>query len=70
MKHYIRFRLLLVVVGMALGLSSLRALPAGTEELQKATLATLQDLRGVDELKTLFNRDTGKVRLVLLLSPT
>ena len=30
----------------------------------------LDDLRGVDELKTLFNRDVGKVRLVLLLSPT
>lgn len=30
----------------------------------------LQDLRSVDELKSLFNRDVGKVRLVLLLSPT
>jgi hypothetical protein len=31
---------------------------------------TLQDLHGVAELKTLFNRDTGRVRLVLLVSPT
>ena len=30
----------------------------------------LDDLRGVDELKTSFNHDTGKVRLVLLVSPT
>jgi hypothetical protein len=30
----------------------------------------LTDLRGVDELKGLFNRDRGKVRLVLLVSPT
>jgi hypothetical protein len=30
----------------------------------------LADLRGVDELKTLFNQDKGKIRLVLLVSPT
>jgi len=30
----------------------------------------LSDLKGVEELRTLFNNDVGKVRLVLLLSPT
>jgi hypothetical protein len=32
--------------------------------------STLRDLKGVDELRSLFNNDVGKVRLVLLLSPT
>jgi hypothetical protein len=30
----------------------------------------LKDLSGVDELKARFNRDAGKPRVVLLLSPT
>jgi hypothetical protein len=30
----------------------------------------LSDLTGVEELKTFFNRDRGRPRLVLLLSPT
>jgi len=34
------------------------------------TAPRLSDLKGVDELRSLFNNDVGKVRLVLLLSPT
>jgi len=30
----------------------------------------LQDLRGLGELRSLFERDRGKIRIVLLLSPT
>ena len=30
----------------------------------------LTDLNGVDDLKVRFNRNGGKVRLVLLMSPT
>jgi hypothetical protein len=31
---------------------------------------SLQDLNGVEELKARFNKDRGKPRVVLLLSPT
>ena len=30
----------------------------------------LQDLRGLGELRSLFERDRDKIRIVLLLSPT
>lgn len=32
--------------------------------------ATLRDLQGLDEFKSLFNEDKGTPRLVLLMSPT
>jgi len=32
--------------------------------------ATLSDLNGLGELKDRFSRDTGTIRIVLLLSPT
>ena len=32
--------------------------------------AELKDLKGVDDLKALFNADKGEPRLVLLFSPT
>ena len=38
--------------------------------VQSPSRPVLTDLRSVDELKTLFNRDAGKFRIVLLLSPT
>jgi hypothetical protein len=50
----------------ALALLLTAAASAGCERRK----ATLSDLNGVEELKTRFNRDAGKPRLVLLLSPT
>jgi len=59
---------LVVTVLVLICLSDGRPWTGGTERLVAAP--GLADLQGVDELKALFNRDVGKVRLVLLLSPT
>ena len=37
---------------------------------QTPTAPTLTDLQSLDELKRAFNRDAGKPRLLLLMSPT
>ena len=63
-----RTRLIGVSVA-ALVLVSTRGEPTVAPPLIVAA-PNLTDLRGVDELKGLFNSDTGKVRLVLLISPT
>ena len=34
------------------------------------SFGSLTDLQDVEELRTLFNKDDGDIRLVLLLSPT
>ena len=59
---------------LAVGLAALVLLTVrgGSLEIAPSLVAapSLSDLRGVDELKDLFNKDGGKVRLVLLVSPT
>ena len=60
----------LVAVGLAaLVISGARV---GSLGVAPSLLAapSLADLRGVDEVKGLFNKDAGKIRLVLLVSPT
>jgi hypothetical protein len=72
----IRFRVLLVIAALAsAGTVGWSRSTSGREAKRSAqaprpSRGALQDLRGLDELKALFNRDAGKVRLVLLLSPT
>jgi hypothetical protein len=66
MTHHTHNRVLLVLFGLAVALTTVDARPRP----QTTVGTTIQDLRGLDELKTMFNRDAGKVRLVLLLSPT
>ena len=55
-------------------LLAIAAAPRGVERSLSVRTASVQpalsDLHSVDELRTLFNRDGGTVRLVLLVSPT
>ena len=57
-----RFRL--IAAGVVLAASALPQLAAESPAIK------LQDVRSVDDLRDRFNRDSGHVRLVLLLSPT
>jgi hypothetical protein len=50
--------------------SAIIALAIRSPAAQSVPAAALRDLRGVEELKTWFNTNTGHVRLILLLSPT
>ena len=54
---------------LAAALTVVLLLIAGSAGCQSGT-ATLSNLNGIDELKARFNRDAGKPRIVLLLSPT
>ena len=55
----------LLAVALAAHPSLVRAQSTSAEAAQ-----VLQDLRGLQELRTLFERDRDKIRIVLLLSPT
>jgi hypothetical protein len=55
----------LLAVALAAHPSQVRAQSTSAE-----AAPALQDLRGLGELRTLFERDRDKIRIVLLLSPT
>ncbi len=56
-------------LGMALGAAGLVAAEPPTS-VAVAQPAALVDLSTVDELRLAFEHDTGKPRVILLLSPT
>jgi hypothetical protein len=43
---------------------------AGCGGSTERSSVTLKDLRSVDQLKSLFNEESGQPRLILLISPT
>ena len=57
---------------IAVGLAALVLVGARLGSVAPSLVAapSLTNLQDVDELKGLFNRDAGKIRLVLLVSPT
>ena len=66
----IKTRLFAVAAALAIllaaGMPAAQPLTGARASAQTA----LRDLQSVDELKALFNHDAGRVRIVLLLSPT
>jgi hypothetical protein len=56
-----------LIVGVVLAAAILAAFVGS---YRPAPGTNLTDLHNVDELRSQFNKDMGKVRIVLLLSPT
>lgn len=60
-----------VMAGLAAGI--MMSTPVGVHgqaAAAKGAAPTLVDIDAIGDLKTMFNKDAGKHRLVLLLSPT
>jgi len=60
--------LLAVLLALAVASSACRSKESETESA--AQTAKVAELRTVSELRERFNHDSGKVRLILLISPT
>jgi hypothetical protein len=58
----------LIVMLSGAGCSSSRARPSGTGSSERE--ARVHELDSIQDLRARFGRDAGKVRLLLLISPT
>ena len=65
-----RSRALVAVIGLCVTFGAIDTRTPWNEHQPIHAAPALSDLKSIDELKTLFNQDRGKPRLVLLLSPT
>ncbi len=54
----------------AILLSAVVGLLGGQATASASMASTLTDLQGLDAFRARFNEDAGKIRIVLLLSPT
>ena len=66
----VKWRALVAVFGLWVAFAAVGSKTSWTANQAIYAAPALTDLKSVDELKTLFNQDRGKPRLVLLLSPT
>ncbi len=60
----------LIVVPFAMGCLLMAAMSPSIAAEKKETVTEMTDIEGIDELRTVFEADTGSPRLILLLSPT
>jgi hypothetical protein len=59
-----------VIASLALAATSPVWCASGVDRSSAASPAALVDVRGPADLRARFNLDTGKIRVVLLVSPT
>lgn len=70
----LRFAIATLLASAAIPFSTSALANSGVQTARRSqsriTRARLRELRSIDQLKELFQRDAGKVRLVALVSPT
>jgi hypothetical protein len=68
MKHFLSKRNLLALAAFLIG--GLLVIYFGSQSQLASGRKPLTDIQSIETLRTQFNRDAGKTRLIMLLSPT